>query len=268
MTDIIPFRAARYDKKNISDLICPPYDIISPSEKTGYLKKNPYNAVRIEYPSNYQSAKKKFELWSVKKVLIKDLLPSFYIYEQSFTFKEKKYVRSGFFAILKTEKFGKNIFPHEKTHAAPKLDRLNLLKTTDINTSPIFCLFSDKKEIFRKIVLKIKKQKPLNFAYIPNGKEKMWIIDDKKIIKSLKNLLKNNKILIADGHHRYETFFEYTKGGYILTFLCPFESNGLLILPTHRLIKNWTGKDTEKLADFFECDKKCDFKFYVKNKYY
>ncbi|MDO8733730.1 MAG: DUF1015 family protein, partial [Elusimicrobiota bacterium] len=136
MTEIIPFHAIRYNKKNISDLICPPYDIISPSEKTGYLKKNPYNAVRIEYPSNYHSAKKNFELWRVKKVLSRDLSPSFYIYEQSFTFKEKKYVRSGFFAILKTEKFGKNIFPHEKTHIAPKLDRLNLLKITNINTSP------------------------------------------------------------------------------------------------------------------------------------
>ncbi|MDO8733626.1 MAG: DUF1015 family protein, partial [Elusimicrobiota bacterium] len=137
-----------------------------------------------------------------------------------------------------------------------------------INTSPIFCLFSDKKEIFRKIVLKIKKKKPLAFAYLPNGKEKMWKISDKKIIKALENLLKNNKILIADGHHRYETFFEYTKGGYILTFLCPFEDKGLLILPTHRLIKNWTEKETQKLYQFFEFSKKWDFKLYIKNKFF
>ena len=268
MAEIIPFRAVRYDKKNISDLICPPYDIISPSAKTGYLKKNPYNAVRMELPENYQSARKNYKLWMEKKVLIRDLLPVLYIYEQSFGFKGKKYVRSGFFALLKTEKFGKNIFPHEKTHIAPKLDRLNLLKTTGINTSPIFCLFSDKKEIFRNISLKIKKKSPLTFASLPNGKEKMWGISDKKIIKALENLLKNNKILIADGHHRYETFFEYTKGGYILTFLCPFEDEGLLILPTHRLIKNWTEKETKKLTSFFEFNKKWDFKIYVKNKFF
>lgn len=268
MIEIIPFSAIRYNKKNISDLICPPYDIISPKDKTGYLKKNPYNAVRIELPENYQSARKNFDLWLSKKILIRDSAPSFYIYEQSFRFKEKKYVRSGFFAVLKTEKFGKNIFPHEKTRIAPKLDRLNLLKTTNINTSPIFCLFSDKKEIFGKIVLKIKKEKPLVFAYLPNGKEKMWSIDDKKIIKALINLLKNNKILIADGHHRYETFFEITKGGYILTFLCPFEINGLLILSTHRLIKNWTDKDTEKLKGFSCIGKKWDIKFYVNGRFY
>lgn len=268
MIKISPFYAVRYNKKNISDFICPPYDIISSSAKTSYLKKSPYNMVRIELPENYQSARKSFDLWLSKKILIRDLSPSFYIYEQSFSFNKKKYVRCGFFALLKTEKFGKNIFPHEKTHTAPKLDRLNLLKTTNINTSPIFCLFSDKKEIFRKIILKIKKQKPLAFAHLPNDKEKLWIIDDEKIIKEFKNLIGNNKILIADGHHRYETFFEFTKGGYILTFLCPFESNGLLILPTHRLIKNWTEKDTKKLKRFFCTSKKWDFKFYIKNKFF
>ncbi len=268
MAEIIPFRAVRYDKKNISDFICPPYDIISLPEKKLYLKKNLCNAIKIELPKNYHSAKKNFDLWLSKKVLIRDLSPSFYFYEQRFKFKGKKYNRCGFFALLKTEKFGKNIFPHEKTHTAPKLDRLNLLKATGINTSPIFCLFSDKKEIFRKIVLKIKKEKPLTFAYLPNGKEKMWKISDKKTIKVLKNLLKNNKILIADGHHRYETFYQFTKVGCILTFLCPFEDEGLLILPTHRLVKNWTDKDTKELAKFFEFDKKWDFKLCIKNKFF
>ena len=268
MAEIIPFSAVRYNRKNISDLICPPYDIISPSGKTGYLKKNPYNAVRIELPEDYLSVRKNFDLWLSKKILIKDLAPSFYIYEQSFRFKEKKYVRSGFFAVLETEKFGKNIFPHEQTHKKPKLDRLNLLKTTDINTSPIFCLFSDRKEIFKKIVLKIKNKSPLAFAYLPNCKEKMWSIDDKKTIKTLENLLKNNKILIADGHHRYETFFDFTKGGYIMTFLCPFESKGLLILPTHRLIKNWTKKDTKKIKRFFCCGKEWNYRFYLGGRFY
>ncbi|MBI5573343.1 MAG: DUF1015 domain-containing protein, partial [Elusimicrobia bacterium] len=200
MAKIIPFRAVRYNKKNISDLICPPYDIISSAEKQLLLKKSPYNAIKIELPESYISARKNFDLWKSKKILIKDEKPSFYFYEQSFKIKGRNYVRTGFFSLLKTEKFGKNIFPHEKTHTAPKLDRLNLLNSTNINTSPIFCLFSDKKEIFRKIVLKIKKQKPLTFACLPNGREKLWIIDDKKTIKALENLLKNNKILIADGH--------------------------------------------------------------------
>ncbi|MBI5574311.1 MAG: DUF1015 family protein, partial [Elusimicrobia bacterium] len=70
------------------------------------------------------------------------------------------------------------------------------------------------------------------------------------------------------GHHRCETFFEFIKGGGILTFLCPFEDKGLLVLPTHRLIKNWTEKETEKLAEFFEFNKKWDFKFYIKNKFF
>ncbi|MFH0948410.1 MAG: DUF1015 domain-containing protein [Elusimicrobiota bacterium] len=285
MTDIIPFRAIRYNKKNISGLICPPYDIISPSEKKLYLKKNPYNAVRIELPEDYQSAKKNFDLWLSKKVLIRDTHPSFYIYEQNFKFEGKKYVRSGFLALLKTEQFGKNIFPHEKTLSKPKQDRLNLLKRTRINTSPIFCLFSDRKKMFSKITEKIKRQSPTEFARFSDISEKMWAVSDEKTINFLKIILINNKILIADGHHRYETFFEFTKpllknplggagltsGGYILTFLCPFESKGLLVLPTHRLVKNWTEKDTQKLKGFFcspGTDKKWDFKFYINGRFY
>ncbi|MFH1540973.1 MAG: DUF1015 domain-containing protein [Elusimicrobiota bacterium] len=268
MANIIPFRAVKYNKKNISSLICPPYDIISPAEKKLYLKKNLYNAVRIELPEDYYSAKKNFDLWKAKKVLIRDLSPSFYIYEQSFKLEGKKYIRSGFFALLKTEQFGKNIFPHEKTLSKPKQDRFNLIKISKINTSPIFCLFSDRKKMFSKITEKIKKQTPNEFAKFSDISEKMWTISDEKTINFLKDILKNNKILIADGHHRYETFFEFTKGGYVLTFLCPFESKGLLVLPTHRLVKEWTEKDTEKLKEFFCTSKKCDFKFYINGKSY
>ncbi|MBN1385132.1 MAG: DUF1015 domain-containing protein [Elusimicrobia bacterium] len=266
MPIIIPFRAIRYNKKNISSYICPPYDIIPKEKVRTFRGRNLYNAVRIELPSTYFNAKREFERWKKKKILIKDELPSFYLYEQKFCFKNKKYTRTGFFTLVKTEKFGKSIFPHEKTHLGPKKDRLKLLKTTKINTSPIFCLFSDNKNIFKRIARIIKNKPPSSFSKSAEISEKMWVINDNKIINILKNLLKNNKILIADGHHRYETFYGFTRGGGILTFLCPFEDKGLLILPTHRLVKEWTENETRKLQDFFRPDKKGDFNFYIKNK--
>ncbi|MEW6556219.1 MAG: DUF1015 domain-containing protein [Elusimicrobiota bacterium] len=270
MPKIIPFCATRYSKTDISDLICPPYDIISDRERQLLLKKSPYNAVRIELPENYSTAKQEFDLWKSKQILVKDKKPAFYFYEQSFKFKGKRYTRCGFFALLKTEKFGNKggIFPHEKTYTAPKLDRLNLLKATNINTSPIFCLFSNTKSVFRKINDKIKKYAPSAFTKSRDISEKMWVIDDDKTILLLKNLLKNNKILIADGHHRYETFYEYTGGGYILVFLCPFEDKGLLILPTHRLVKKWTDRDIRGLFRVFKLNKEWNFKFYIKNRFF
>ncbi|MDD5687443.1 MAG: DUF1015 domain-containing protein [Elusimicrobia bacterium] len=268
MPEIFSFYAIRYNRKDISDLVCPPYDVISPPEKELFLKKSSYNAVAIELPESHKSAKEKFEKWKEERVLIKEESPSFYLYEQTFYSKDKKYARIGFFALLKTEKFGKNIFPHEKTLSAPKVDRLELLKATKINTSPIFCLFSDTKNIFKEISQRIKAKEPNIFVRLPKVFERVWIINDLKTINSLKKLLKNNKILIADGHHRYETFHEFTNGGNILSFLCPFEDKGLLILPTHRLIKKWKVKSTKTLSNYFKITKNNgDFKFYMNNKF-
>jgi len=197
MPKIIPFNGIRYNSKNISNYICPPYDVISPSQKKELLGRSIYNAVKIELPENYSSAKENFDKWKGEGCLLKEKLPSLYLYEQSFKYKGKKYIRTGFFALLKTEKLGKSIFPHEKTHSGPKIDRFNLLKVTKINTSPIFCLFSDKKNIFYSISNRIKEKKPTSIAKLSETSEKVWAINDMKIINILKKMLDNNKILIA-----------------------------------------------------------------------
>ncbi|OGS44069.1 MAG: hypothetical protein A2539_00140 [Elusimicrobia bacterium RIFOXYD2_FULL_34_15] len=263
MPKITEFKGIRYNSKDISNYICPPYDVISQSQKNELLGKSIYNAVKIELPENYSSAKENFDKWKREECLLKEKLPSFYLYEQSFIYKGKRYIRTGFFALLKTEKLGKSIFPHEKTHKGPKIDRLNLLKTTKINTSPIFCLFSDKKNVFGNISKKIKARVPTSVAILQETTEKVWAITDTTIINTLKKLLDNNKILIADGHHRYETFYKFTNGGYILTFLCPFSDKGLLILPTHRLLKNITEKEIKDILRFFKVNKNWDFRFYT-----
>jgi uncharacterized protein (DUF1015 family) len=252
MVDVIPFCGIRYKSKNISELICPPYDVISPAEKEKLLSASTYNAVRLELPEDYKKTRQLFDSWLRHGVLKKDTSPAFYFYAQSFKSGGKDYTRCGFLALLKTERLGKNVFGHEKTHTAPKADRLRLLKNTRINTSPIFCLFDDSGGDFAKSFSKVEPRLP--DAYADNGKdkEKMWAVHDGKIIAALSAYIRNEKIMIADGHHRYESFYRFTRGGYILAFLCPFESKGLVILPTHRILPEAGTDDFRMLFKLFK----------------
>jgi len=251
MIKIKPFCGIRYSGKDVSDLICPPYDVVSRTEKKLLLKKSRSNAVRIEMPEEYSLARKCFNDLKSKGILVREEKPSFYFCRHDFTYGGKKYSRTGFFALFKTEKFGKNIFAHEKTHLGPKIDRLNLLKAAGISTSPIFCLFSDKKNLFRNIFLKAAKTPADFFAKTKNSSEKIWVVNDELLTARIVKNFKNTRMLIADGHHRYETFYRYTGGGYIMSFLCPFEDRGLLILPTHRILRNVKENDFSLLKKYF-----------------
>mgnify|MGYP002624828176 CR=1 FL=1 len=165
----------------------------------------------------------------------------------------RKMVRRGFFAALKIENpHGGAVKAHEKTLSKPKADRLSLLKAVKANLSPIFLLFNDDNKKMVNLCKTISKKKPTSVA---TDKEKtahkLWVIDDEKIVKEVEKTLKNKKTFIADGHHRYETswnYLQYIKGkdkkfsdkneyGYVLAYLCPMEDSGISIWPTHRVIE-------------------------------
>ncbi|MDR2772045.1 MAG: DUF1015 domain-containing protein [Elusimicrobiota bacterium] len=262
MPKIEPFRAIRYSKNIINDFICPPYDVINPKEKKTLQKKSPFNIVNIELPdpvgakNKYKHAAKLFKEWQAEGILKQDDEPGLYVYEQVFNDHGIKMTRRGFFAALKLENphAGKGaVKPHEKTLDKPKADRLSLLKAVKANISPIFGLFDDEKLYVVNLLKKISsKRKPAAAAVDEDGVfHKLWTISDQEIIGDIKKYVDNKKMFIADGHHRYETAWNYSQlkkekdknysadkeYNYVLAFLCPIEDPGISIWPTHRVIE-------------------------------
>lgn len=251
MSTILPFRAFRYHlpKAEIGKAVCPPYDIIGETlEKK--LKTNSKNAIQIELPAGstetkYAHAKKVWDSWTQKEVVKRDSAPTFYIYEQIFNTAGKKYSRKGFFCEVELEKPGEgSILRHELTISGPKIDRLNLIRSLNINTSPVFGLFKDNQKKVSKILERFSKQKPeIQFKDWGQVIHKMWICNDPKNIHAIQAVVKKSPIAIADGHHRYETAWNYLqeskKNGAksTLFFICPMDSSGLVIFPTHRILR-------------------------------
>jgi len=261
MAEIKAFKAIRYSEDDITDFICPPYDIINSEEKERLKKLSPFNIVSIElsdaaYGKNkYQNAADLFKVWQNEGKLVFDEKPALYFYEQVFEDHGIKMIRRGFFAALKLDdphcEKG-SIKPHEKTLATPLNDRLELLKATKANISPIFCLFEDENLVVTEICKKICKKTPLVTAKDKDGTfHKLWIVSNENIIKTTEKYLSNRKMFIADGHHRYETAWNYRQErkekdenyssekdyNYILAYFCPMEDSGVSIWPTHRVVK-------------------------------
>jgi uncharacterized protein (DUF1015 family) len=263
MVDIAPFRALRYNPSkvpNLSNVICPPYDVISVPEYHRLLARSPQNLVHVELPlaqgkqDRYALAANFWQKWQNQRVLIEDKEPAYYGYEQRFLVGTQPYFRRGFFAALKLEKPGHgNIRPHERTFPKHKEDRLRLMRATQANISPIFGIFAGQKKIQAKI-MDLMKQKPLMTARDDRGvTHRLWRWSDPKITAMFTQALKKTEVLIADGHHRYETAWNFAqeKGAaskqaaskYVMTFLCPLEDPGLVIQPTHRAVRWQTPLD-------------------------
>jgi uncharacterized protein (DUF1015 family) len=259
MATISPFRAIRYhgDKfATVSKVICPPYDVIHVPEYHKLLERHPNNIVRIELPlaqakgDRYAVAGEFWKKWQKQRVLMQDSKPGYYGYEQRFSVGGENHVRRGFFAALKLETPGKgSIRPHERTFPKHKEDRLNLMRATHANISPIFGIFFDGQRKAEALFTKRMAQKPLVTSRDDRGvSHKLWYWSDPEAIKLLTGVVKTGSVLIADGHHRYETAWNYAqeRGGasnakraqsYVMTFLCPLSDPGLVIQPTHRAVR-------------------------------
>ncbi|HCJ66023.1 MAG TPA: hypothetical protein DHV62_01525 [Elusimicrobia bacterium] len=270
MAKIYPFLGLRYNLKKIKSLnrvICPPYDIILPEEQKYYYHLHPANIIRLELPqgkspTKYEKAKKIYQDWLRRKILVQEEKPTFYLYQQDFIYpvissplSGKKFSRTGFFAVLELTPWGKSIHRHEKTFLKPKLDRLQLLSHLKANISPIFVLFSDKEKKIASLLAQEKRKKPITqFTDSDGMKHQIWQITDKEKISLLQRVLASKNLYIADGHHRYETALAYfheqplanshQPSAKILTYLCPLEEEGLLMLPTYRVIKGKWSDDS------------------------
>ena len=262
MAVIRPFRGLYYNPKNITDLALvstPPYDIIAPEEKVRYKKKHPCNIIRLILPESmrgmdkYQEAASFLQKWEKEGILVREKNPSIYPYQQIFTSpsgETKK--REGFVTLVKLEPLGAGrIIPHEQTTPKPVEDRLKLMEACGANLSQIFALYSDPSGEIDKILNELRTISPrYEFRDDDGVIHRLWQSDEQEIIMQLKEKMQLKPLLIADGHHRYKTALIYrdkmrkhnpsyearSPFEYTMMYLTPLEGEGILILPTHRLI--------------------------------
>jgi uncharacterized protein (DUF1015 family) len=273
VADIQPLRTLRYEPRVVGSLdavTAPPYDVIDDAERAALAAKSPFNVVEIDLPraadggDPYAHAEHTFEAWQQQGVLVREREPAIWALTQDYTGPDgRRRTRHGFFARVKVEDYGPGrIRPHERTHPGPKEDRLRLTRATRTNLSPIFSLFEDRDQAAWAALEPFTKSEPFGEATDPDGTlNRIWRVTDSDAIASVQHTLSDRELLIADGHHRYETARVYAEevGGegehrYVLMFLCSLSDPGLTIFPTHRLLTELTEEKWAALARTLERD--------------
>ncbi len=277
MADIVPFRALRYDPKRVSpaSVVTQPYDKITPEGQERYYASSPYNLVRLilgkrepgddEKQNVYTRAASFFSDWRRQGIFLQDSLPSIYVYSQRFQVPGSSQTaeRRGFIALGRVEDYASNVvFRHEQTLAKPKADRLNLLRATRTHFGQIFMLYNDTGEIDSLLTASAAPATEVTDEY--GVLHQLWPVSDPDLIDLVRGKMKDKKLIIADGHHRYETALNYrnerraavaqavgaprerSSAVMVREEEAPYElvmmtfvnmnSPGLVILPTHRVV--------------------------------
>ncbi|MBF0511607.1 MAG: DUF1015 domain-containing protein [Candidatus Omnitrophica bacterium] len=284
MSALKPFPAVFYNKEkieNLSNVFCPPYDIISKEQQEAYYKQDPYNFIRLELAketpkdddkdNKYTRARKTYEEWLKKGILKQDTTPCIYFYKQDYKYQGQKYTRMGFLGLLKiNEDSGVRILPHEHTHAAAKTDRLTLWSTLKTNLSSIFVGYADKAgKIDRVFIKELANQKPCLEA-IDHDKVKhtVWRLENPDKIQEIVNIIDGQDLFICDGHHRFEVANQIRRESlkkakritgeepynYVMTYFTNMDSKDLQIFPIHRIVKKFP-ISVNLLEQYFRIDK-------------
>ena len=282
MTEIKAFKALVYNPGKICDfnqVVCPPYDVISPEAQEVYHKRSCYNLIHVllakDLPGQdkYKVARETFQDWLKNDVLIPDNSEAIYFYSQQYNINGEKRTRLGFISLLKLgdNKAG-GAFGHENTHLEAKEDRLRLIKLIKANLSPIFVIFLDKKRIIQRVFRNYIPKQEAFIEVLDDEKtvHKLWRITDAGLIKNIQQSMLNENMFIADGHHRYEVACAYrdlvrqnSSGfsgdepfNFVLSYFTNTDPRGLCILPIHRLFKperQFTAEELRlELADSFD----------------
>lgn len=263
MAEIKAFKGMRYTAAGgeLNTLVCPPYDIISDSERERYIKENPYNIIRLELPkggeTRYKEAGNTLKDWLDKEILACDGEDSIYVYEMQFTANGERNRLKGFVSLVRLTDFSEGIvLPHEETLSKAKQDRFDLMSETFCNFSQIYSLYMDEDGSVYGMVDSCSKDAPDMEVTDPDGTvHRMWIISDSNVIKSVTAAFADKKLYIADGHHRYETALNFHRklgtadSGYIAMMLVNMENTGLVVFPTHRIVKNLESFSAEKVIE-------------------
>jgi uncharacterized protein (DUF1015 family) len=249
MADVEPLHALHYDLTKVGGLqpvAAPPYDVIDAAQRVELLGRSPYNVVEIDLPQNgsdpYGHAASVLARWSNDGIVVRDDTPALWALAQDYTGPDgATRTRHGVFARVKVEDYGPGrIRPHERTHPGPKEDRLRLTRATKANLSPIFSLYDDPGNAAWNAVAPFTDTEPWGEVTDDEGTvHKLWRVEDPQAIANFQQALQNTELLIADGHHRYETARVYQQevpsADHVLMCLVALQDEGLTVFPTHRL---------------------------------
>ena len=261
MADVRPLNSLRYELDRVGGfepVLSPPYDVIDPAQRAALAARSPFNVVGIDLPEPattggdpYENAATLLAEWQEAGALVRDDEPSFWVLTQDYLAPDgSRRTRSGFLAAVKIEEYGAGtIRPHERTHPGPKEDRLRLTRATKTNLSAIFALYSDSTGAARAAIAAQVAGEPHGEQIDDDGTvNRLWRVSDLDAQAALSEALEPAELLIADGHHRYETARIYADeiGGdgphrFVLMDLVALEDPGLSVFPTHRLISGLSG---------------------------
>jgi uncharacterized protein (DUF1015 family) len=257
LVDIKPFRAIRYTGKagDPQDLITQPYDKIDLALQREYYEKSAYNYCRLILPmenNKYETAKQRIREWVNESILLKDEEPAIFISKQEFKLNGKTCTRTGLIAALRLYTYEENmVYPHEVTYKEPKTDRLNMLHAVQKDLEPVFLIYSDPDGVTIDFFSEVTKEKPAIEVEDSFGvKHSLWRVTDWLSLKLVQQAMDDKKLVITDGHHRYESAITYRdemrkKGkwtensafNFHMCYMVPVQEEGLVVLPTHRLLK-------------------------------
>jgi uncharacterized protein (DUF1015 family) len=250
MADVQPFETLRYDidaVRSLSAVIAPPYDVIGDELRARLAARSPFSVVEIDLPRGsepYSHAAETLAAWRERGVLVREGEPAVWVLDQELAGPDGRR-RRGFFARVRVDQYGPGrIRPHERTHPGPTEDRLRLTRATRANLSPVFSLFPDPEGAVAEALEAVARGEPFAVAQGVDGvRNTLWRCADADAISALQGPLVDAELLIADGHHRYETARAYADevGGegphrYVLMLLCSLFDPGLAVHATHRLL--------------------------------
>lgn len=285
MAETSPFQGIHFNQeivKDLSKVICPPYDIVSPDEQKYYYNLSDYNIIRLEHGmeqegdsatnNKHTRSRDTLNQWLKDSVLQTDSAHSFYIYEQGFVYGGAKKRRLGLIACVKLEPWeSRVILPHESTTRRDKSDRLDLLRSCNANISPIMGLYDDPGQRITKLMLeKMRPSKQLIEINNSDKTHRVWKANEPEFVQRVSHFLTPKSIIIADGHHRYETALAYQEErrqsssintgyegfNFVMMTLISFSDPGIIMLPVHRLLQKLDTQVISELRtrinDFFE----------------
>lgn len=289
MAEIIPFKALRYDPDQVKleDVLTQPYDKITPEMQSKYYERSTHNLVRIilgkagetdtDAFNVYTRAAEYFHDWRSGGILKQDSDPGIYAYSQTFTVPGTRELqeRRGLIALGRIHDYADNVvYRHEQTLSKPRADRLNLLRATRAHFGQIFMLYNDSgSEIDALLKTKIEEDPDTSLLDEYETLHRIWRIHDPALIHGVQQRMLDKKLLIADGHHRYETALAFRNEcrketgssdpnaahEFVMMTLIPMESRGLVILPTHRIVHGLLDFDRERMLEtagqFFNIDR-------------
>jgi uncharacterized protein (DUF1015 family) len=271
MAEIQPLRALHYDLAAVGalgDVVAPPYDVIDAAQRAALLARSPCNVVAVDLPEGepdrYAAARELFESWRLQGLVVRDSEDAIWAHTQQYTGPDGvTQTRRGFFCRVRIEEYGPGrVRPHERTHPGPKEDRLRLTRATRANMSPIFSLYSDPAGAAWEALQPATVEAPWGEASDAEGTvHRLWRVSDSHTIAAVQAAARGSELLIADGHHRYETARAYAEevGGegdhrYVLMCLVALEDPGLTVFPTHRLVRGLDSARRQALAQVLRRD--------------